>query len=65
MHAVFYVYRFDFLKVVGGKLLKPNVDPRSEWTGDKVRQISGHGDVYSRPTFFIKLEPKVHALLFL
>ena len=53
--------RFEVLKAVNGKLLKPNVDPRSEWTGDKLKQIAGNGDVYIKRTY--KLDDEEEALL--
>ena len=49
-------YRIEFLKATGGKLMQPNVRDIHEWTGEKVKQIAGQGDIYIRTTYPLQLE---------
>lgn len=49
-------YRFYFLKAMNGQLVVPNVEPLHEWTGDKIRDIAGQGDLYIRTTYPLCLE---------
>ena len=55
-----------------GKLIKPNVPPNHNWSGDKVQKLAGQGDIYIRPTYLGDLgdshsdvvsESEVHASL--
>ena len=34
----------------------PNVPQMQEWTGDRVRQIAGQGDLYIRTTYPLNLD---------
>ena len=42
---------------MNGQLVVPNVEPLHEWTGDKIRDIAGQGDLYIRTTYPLHLEP--------
>ena len=52
----FYCCRFRFLKAIGKELVTPNVPQIHEWTGDKVRQIAGQGDLYITTTYDLNLD---------
>lgn len=53
---ILFQYRFEFLKALSSRLVRPNVHPSHEWTGDRVRQISAQGDVYIRTTYALNLD---------
>lgn len=36
--------------------MQPNVSEIHEWTGEKVKQIAGQGDIYIRTTYPLQLE---------
>ena len=57
-HAHNVLYRFEFLKALGKSLVRPNVPHGStqQWTGERVRQIAGQGDIYIRATYPLNLD---------
>ena len=46
-----YLCRFEYLQASSGKLVRPNLPPNHEWTGDEVQHLAGQGDIYIRPTY--------------
>ena len=48
---MFICHRFEYLQASSGKLVKPNVPPNHQWTGDKVQKLAGQGDIYIRPSY--------------
>ena len=50
---------------MNGQLVVPNVEPLHEWTGGKIRDIAGQGDLYIRATYPVCLElPQVRDITF-
>ena len=57
----YIIIRFDFLQANCGKLVKPNVPPNHNWSGDKVQKLAGQGDIYIRPTYLEGIHIDVHS----
>jgi len=56
-----YTFRFCFLKAVSGKLMQPHVGPFHEWTGEKLKQLTGQGDLYIQPSYLLRLEVRIQS----
>ena len=50
------ILRFEYLQATSGKLVRPNVPPNHEWSGDKVQRLSGQGDIYIKPSYPFSME---------